>query len=318
MKKFLLLFLLSNYAISNDNYVEIERERPFNSSYTTGIRNELNIKVKQKKHYMNNDVKVGILDSESSVFQSISEAKIWDDHSYHIRGVIHSLAKSNNIRTVLFKPSIMGGDGYYLRQLEKLLKEKPDIVNLSLGVLVSKENYATKENLKEKRLIEQNSNTIFICAAGNEEEFLDENLLFLPASHSLDNIISVTSIKDGEFQGNRGDVDFGVNGVQIPSDGKYYPVNFTGSSQAAAIMTSAVIRIKQRYPDITRKQVLHILKVNSKPHNMMNYGVFSYNSFNLWMNNEHSIYSVNRTRFSKRKNLIKSMLSYDNIFYFNY
>lgn len=320
--KFIVFLLIS---LSSFSY-EIDY---FKQNFRKDILKDTNTYVSQKNFIRLNKIKIGILESKSKETDSYDKQLHLDSHATHIKGIIESLSYSDTSMRYYFSSSqdhrtvAMENDSifykasyeYYLlypkknvfletysdfvSELKLLAESKPDIINVSGGVLINKKDYGMFDVLFEKNIINEHKDIIFVCAAGNEKVKIGEENLFVPSSHNLKNVISVSSMNNGEIIGNFGEVDFGIQAKDIMSKGLYYNVRHTGSSQATAIMTTAIARIKERYPDISLKQILYILKINSKNKEGLKYGEFSYDSFNRWMNKNYSLMDIHYVRYQK-------------------
>jgi subtilisin family serine protease len=283
---FLLLFLTNAHAIS---LKEIKLK----------LQKRLNVTSNKHSFGEESPTTVGILDTghASSVreFRDIASTKKAvdiDGHGSHVTGIILALNSNITAFSERYDHKSFFNFNSYTKALKRLIKKQPKIINISSGGFV--------KNQKEYELIKNNPKILFIVSAGNHSQNIDKKYYtFFPASYNdLPNIISVANFKDKKtlaFSSNYGSsVLVGTIGTDVPSFDQHGELRIlSGTSQAAPIITASVATLMSRYPGITFKQIRHILKINSFKRKETNYGFFGVTSFNLWLNNHHTMADLN-------------------------
>lgn len=221
-----------------------------------------------------NKVKVCIIDngfdySDTNIslinLKSKSNEKIYGYHGTMMALLIG--AKQNRIDN--FSGFIPGIDlyAYHIEKnrlntvsLSKAIKEAADnsmdVINLSLSTTLN------DDILYRSIKYALNKGIVIVCSSGNTA---NEQRLY-PASYSIQGIISVGAIDENlnvsPFTTFNDSVDVFAPGANI-----YLPkylinsksINYSGTSLAAPIVTSLVILLKAKYPDLTPKDIEKIL-----------------------------------------------------------
>ena len=134
--------------------------------------------------------------------------------------------------------NVLGSEGEgsvrdLVKAIEYAQKKGAKICNLSLSTYV---------DYKELKEIIADSNMLFVAAAGNEGENLDEGFPSYPANYKLKNVISVAAVDENEMllessNYGSGTVDIAMNGI-IECNGEFVEGTSiaTGKVTAAAVM----------------------------------------------------------------------------------
>jgi len=169
-----------------------------------------------------------------------------------IDGGVIGVAPNVNIVPLGFMNRNKGYTSDAILAIQYAKKEKIKIINCSFG----SENF----NPALYDIMQNNSDILFICAAGNNGRNVDI-YPFYPASFDLPNVISVGSVgSDGQISSfsNYGlSVDVLAPGEEIRStstDNGYY--TFGGTSMSAAYVTGVAALVKSYYNYITNTELI--------------------------------------------------------------
>jgi subtilisin family serine protease len=260
---------------------------------------------------------------------SIGSIKDNHGHGTHVQGIVEMMSNKEVIvnHYKYYNKKHTSEESYqaFLISLKKAIDDDVDVINYSGGGMsdTSKPSSFPQEEYKLLKLAESKG-IILVSAAGNEGASLDYyKNQYYPAEHNLSNIISVANYKNKNEihkSSNYGDsVLIGALGKSIPSlchTKSSKSCYMTGTSQATPMVASAVIKLKQRYPYISIKQIKHILKINSIPHYGTRYGFFDYQSFNVWLKKNYHYEEImkenskkNINYYNKFKYSIKELLA---------
>ena len=193
------------------------------------------------------------------------------DHGTNVASVIGAAADNNDVVGVAQEVSLMaikaltefgGEDADLILGIDYATLMGADIINASWG------NYAFSQALFDIIAMTQSEGILFVAGAGNDSENNDVTP-FYPASHDLDNIISVASFDKYDtladhsnygqnsvdiaapgreiYMAGSGD-DAGVTGgANVPPDEDYDYAD--GTSFAAPHVTGVAVLLKALYPD---------------------------------------------------------------------
>lgn len=317
MKTFILLFLFISHNAHSFNYKEN------NKNIQKELRNKIHNNIKNKNNKPLTKVKIAIIDTgadlnnpmlSSRISASSNIDKIQDNigHGTHVQGIIQLLLEDNDsIEITPLNYKITYNQTYfedidnYLGSLKEAIDNNVDIINYSGGgPNFIQEEYDLLKLANEKGII-------VVVASGNESSHISSNP-FYPASIKLNNIISVSNYLDVNnlnYSTNFGKgITLGAKGTMIPSlcpNHSLRPCYMSGTSMAAPVVTSAIIKLKQRYPYLTINQIKHILEINSHKDSYTDYGFFDYVSFHLWLNNNYD-----KDDFYPKKEIVKNLVEF--------
>lgn len=211
----------------------------------------------------------------------------YNGHGSHVAGILYSLSPFIQIKSKKYH-----NNKSYIDSLRSFVYSDIQIINFS--------GNGSERIEAEKYLISkaQQKGKILIVAAGNDSLDLDkiENKSY-PASYHFENVISVANINKYSILQNDSNygksVTIGVDGSEIKSlDFNNSIKELSGTSQSTPIISSAIAKIKSKYPTINIKQIKYILKENSKPSVLTELGIFRYNSFIRWMNQNYKLKNI--------------------------
>lgn len=151
-------------------------------------------------------------------------------HGTHIAGVIAETAPNAKILPLKVFENGIAYTSDIIEAIQYADMMGASIVNCSWGC--TEDNNALKEAM-------QNSEMIFVCAAGNNRMNLNETPIY-PACYDLENVISVTSVNDDgglSYFSNYGDVDIAARGRNIES---CFPEGETGALTGTSISAGFV------------------------------------------------------------------------------
>lgn len=314
-----------NWSKIYNRYKTLDQKNRIKRSYSHALKKRIGIEKRvQTNNLVFRKIKVAVIDTgldlENPILTKYSPyrnpASVNDVHGHgsHVYGILSLLTSHVSTEIIPYKFYSVYNTGMQnliaLReQLRKAIDDKVDIINLSLdGPQPDKIEYELLQEAQEKGII-------VIVASGNNSINLDMpncdtsnyakdcvNYSYPTSYTGLDNMITVANYKDkttlsesSNYGKNK--VTLGTIGEQVPSFGYTYgqdvPRFITGTSQATPIITSAIVKLKQRYPYITLKQIKYILKINSHKDKNTQYGFFDYSSFISWMNTDFTYYDIN-------------------------
>ncbi len=200
--------------------------------------------------------------------------RIQHQHGTHVAGI----ATKNTEELAIIPMRLIGGDGTYDLSVNSdeiyekinssilyLKKHGVKCVNMSFGV--TDEDESSKEYKKAlEKVISENTDMVFVAAAGNDSDNLDEKPQY-PANFLLKNVITVASIDEsGELSNfsnyNNTIVNIAARGSNILSQWPYGPpIELSGTSMAAPQVTRVCGRIQHKKPKWSAIQIVeHILK----------------------------------------------------------
>jgi subtilisin family serine protease len=168
---------------------------------------------------------------------------------------------------------------------------------MSFGVTDDDESSREYKKALEK-VISENTDMVFIAAAGNDSADLNENPQY-PANFLLKNVITVASIDaSGELSDfsnyNNSFVDIAARGSDILSQWPYGPpIELSGTSMAAPQVTRVCGRVQHKKPEWSAKQIVeHILKTST-----MDAQLTEFVSSGRVLNEDQAIKALNLTAF---------------------
>ena len=314
-------------------YKNLPMDKKINESFAEALELRIGInKIKRKQLPHFKKIRVAVIDTGINIKHPVLSKYVQgrnpaslndkDGHGSHVSGIISLLTNKHSVEIIPY--------GFYdqyksglenlkalKRELRKAIDDDVDIINMSLGGPV-----ADKGELKLLKEAERKG-IIVVVASGNEGEDLDMSYCnfnlynpicrkneYFPASYeNLKNVISVSNYKkpnvlDKSSNYGKETVTLGTLGYKIPSFFKSNdiylkrPYFMTGSSMATPIITSAIIRLKERYPYMKLSQIKHVLKINSFKDEKTKYGYFDYASFLYWMNNNYNYFQINPSKIN--------------------
>ena len=185
---------------------------------------------------------------------------LYDYHGTYISTTIVRVAPKVKILPVKFMSGSSGTSKDAIKAIKYAIEHGVKNVNCSWNI--------TKDNKNLCNIIKSNPDILFVCSAGNNYLDLDKQPLY-PCNYDLDNVISVMGIDNkGEAFDDSGygmTVDIGAPGKQVnvifPEDDQDL---VDGSSVSAAFVSGAAALMLSKNPDLSVKEVIHILKKSSK------------------------------------------------------
>ncbi len=200
-------------------------------------------------------------------------------HGTHVGGIVGAETENAigiagiapNIRLMAVKASSDIDDRFswsdVVDALEFCAAQGADVINASFGSLLSNQPSAIEEVLQGLDSL----GVVFVAAAGNDSENLENNLLFYPACFDVPNVISVAAtdmFDELAMYSNYGvtQTDLGAPGTNIYSttlNGAY--TYASGTSMAAPHVTGAVAVLLGLYPDLTPAEVRTVLMESVTP-----------------------------------------------------
>ena len=228
-------------------------------------------------------------------------------HGTHISGIIAGksslgYATMSNIKIMPIRTFANGNarTSDIINAIQYAINNGAKIINCSWG--------SSDENLLLKEVIEDNPETIFVCAAGNGRKNLDATPIF-PASYDLPNIISVASVNcDNGFSYFS---NYGVESVDIAGVGRdvssTLPNNkygsLTGTSISAASITRGLSEIMNHNPQLTSSDCKdRLLQCSDRLSSLINY-VINGKKINI----ENALNNILNTEFQ----VIDAQLDFD-------
>lgn len=183
----------------------------------------------------------------------LSETQLDSNHGTHITGLIaeNILDDTKILPLKVFE----NGTAYtsdIIRAIEYAENIGAKVVNCSWGT--------TSENPVLKNAI-QNSNMLFVCAAGNNASDISENPTY-PASYDFDNVLSVGASNDRDylayFSNYGSNVDMAANGYKVKS--AFANNNFgemSGTSMSAAYVSGTAAAVYANSAHETKQAILN-------------------------------------------------------------
>lgn len=193
-------------------------------------------------------------------------------HGTHIAGIIGAKTSNNigiagmavNVKLMILKyydPKAVGANNLLntVKAIKYAAKMGADIINYSGGGL----EYSKIERNAIKKAGDKG--ILFVAAAGNEHNNSDK-AKYYPASYNLSNIISVTAVNPRKRV--LASSNYGVKTVDLAAPGENIystlPDNsyglMTGTSQATAFVTGAVVTLKSRFPRAEITEIISVIK----------------------------------------------------------
>lgn len=186
---------------------------------------------------------------------SMYDDYLYDYHGTYIANMLGKIVPNVEIVSSKFMKGTQGDAIDAIEAIEYAIQNGAEIINCSWCFEREEEQLYT--------LISENSDVLFVCAAGNSNLNLDEVQVY-PASYSLDNVISVMAIGNtGEKYERSG---YGLN-VDIASPGKDIEVVLpegdvtyvSGTSIATVFVSSAAALLKSYDQELTPYEIKTIL-----------------------------------------------------------
>ncbi len=181
-------------------------------------------------------------------------------HGTMVSGIIAE-STPKNVKIVPIKVLDSNGTGSLSDILHAIndIKDKVDIINLSLGASISDDIFDN-----ELKTIYENSNLIIVAASGNESTSVSypASSLYTLAISSVDINNNFSSL----FSNYGNEVDFAAPGEDlllpaIQGDDKYVSGK-SGTSFSSPFAAAAIALIKMNNPTLTRDEIINILKQN--------------------------------------------------------
>ncbi len=129
-------------------------------------------------------------------------------------------------------------------------------------------SFGGPDNNKAMREIMEDTDILFVTAAGNNGSNIDQNPVY-PAAFEMDNLIAVTAIdQEGNLPsfanyGTR--VEIAAPGVGILSTEPENTYNFkSGTSFAAPFVTGIAALVKSQYPSMTNREIVFRIKTTGQ------------------------------------------------------
>ena len=261
--------------------------------YDTGL---VRYKYMLNQRNANQDIKVAVLDTgvrtTHEVFKNVNNGdrldltdsynyisknkNISDDngHGTMVAGII-SEGTSNNVKIVPVKTLDDKGEGGLLDVLEamRVLSNKVDVINLSLGIDENEIDTNSKKYFDEFIKSIYNSGVMIVCASGNKGE---ENVYYPASSNYTIAVGATTTDKEIALFSNYGNtLDFTApgKGLVLPyytgdniynSDVINANISNSGTSFASPFVVSAIAMIKSENINYTPIQIKNILVENAE------------------------------------------------------
>lgn len=173
-------------------------------------------------------------------------------HGTHVAGVIANGAENVRIMPLRVFENAKAYTSDIIRAINYAEENGAEIVNCSWGS--GEYNRALAETIEK-------SNMLFVCAAGNGRQNLDESPVY-PACFEYDNVICAASVNDDygmSYFSNFGPkyTDIAAKGKNIPGaalDGGY--TKMSGTSVSAALVTAAAALTCENSPEAKKEAVL--------------------------------------------------------------
>ena len=187
--------------------------------------------------------------------ESIYDNYLYDYHGTYIANTIQSISLTSKLIPCKFLSGTIGDTKDAVKAIKYAIDNGATIINCSW-------NFENKDEELYK-LMKNNSDVLFVCAAGNSNLNFDENNLY-PVSYKLNNVISVMSINNEgimyEYSGYGKSVDIAAPGkdvyVAIPEKDKTY---VDGTSVSAAFVTGTAALMKSIAPNIEPVEIKSII-----------------------------------------------------------
>ena len=230
-------------------------------------------KSKYAKQVMNGtNMTVAVVDTGVTPDDRLNEQIVFDesmkkypekhDHGLHVTGIIDQIADLTRLFSFDYHSENEGRGQESVddaaKSLKKAIDSGADIVNLSIaggGGSLTKEHNMVMEADKK--------GIILVVAAGNKGADL-KGVPQYPASYDTDSMIVVSNMNQMGMRAGSSSygapVDATAPGTDIKS---YYKGNrnalLTGTSQAAPMVTGALVRVRTLYPQATPKDVIQMV-----------------------------------------------------------
>ena len=192
---------------------------------------------------------------------SLYDERLYDYHGTYICTNISQIAPGVSILPVKFMSGTKGTIEDAISAIEYAIERGAVIINCSWNF--------DKYSEKLYRLIKENSNVLFICAAGNSSINLDKENIY-PCNYDLENIITVGAMdEEGYVYGSSGygkQVDIVALGVDVEvivPDNAITKVS--GTSIATSYVSAAVALMLSLDADLTPYKIKDILKETATP-----------------------------------------------------
>lgn len=183
-------------------------------------------------------------------------------HGTHVAGIILAVMPQAKILPLKVFHDRKGRASEIVKGLKFAIKQKVDIINLSL-----EGDEPLKEELALLKKAEQQG-IIIVTAAGNGQQNLAKEFAF-PASYPLNQIVVGNSTADDEVSpsSNYGQtVDFLIRGTRVKSLGLDCESKMmTGTSQSTPVVAGIVAKLKATHPNITLNEIkTHLASLSKK------------------------------------------------------
>lgn len=191
---------------------------------------------------------------------SIYDDYLYDYHGTYISNTILDIAPKVKILSSKFLKGTEGDAYDSIKAVQYAIDNGAKIINCS---------WCFEKNEEELyQLIKDNSDVLFVCAAGNFRLNLDETFVY-PACYNLDNVISVMAIDNaGEIYDVSG---YGLN-VDLAAPGKDIYVTLpendqtfvSGTSIATAFVTGTAALMKSMNNELSPEEIKNIMNKTTK------------------------------------------------------